>query len=180
MKQIKLKQLIIAAFLMLLIGQSQAENTEKMSDLSILEGHWKGQLQYRDYGSDRQVSIPMEVTIEMSPDQQFVISNVTYTDPGYKVYAHVVTRFDEKNKKVYEYYFSNGQIEEKNYDINWIQHGDDKWMIEYSNQGQDAGQKADIRIRKTISKTEYISQQWVDNKKEAPFIRNQTLLKKIQ
>ena len=155
-----------------------ADKQPKMADLTLLNGHWTGQLQYQDYSSDRNVILPMEVTIRLSPDKQFVISDVAYTDPGYKVYAHVVTRFDHENKKVHEYYFSKGNMTEHNYDIDWIQHSDNKWIIEYSKQGQDGGKPANIKIRKTISADSYISQQWVQYADAEAFIRNQTLLNK--
>jgi len=173
-------QLMIMMQALLLWAPANAKDHQRAVDLAVLEGHWIGQLVYRDYGSNREVSLPMEVNIKLSGDAQFLISDVIYTDPGYKVYAHVVTRFDQKNEKVHEYYFSNGTMTESSYDMDSIQHTDSTWTIEYSTAGQDAGKDANIRIRKTISATEYISQQWVQYAEGEAFIRNQTRLKKTQ
>ncbi|WP_395373222.1 hypothetical protein [Marinicella sp. W31] len=180
MKFKQILPLIIFIQCTLVMTPVEADKHKKAADLTLLKGHWAGQLQYRDYGSDRDVAIPMEVTINLSPDNQFIISDIAYTDPGYKVYAHVVTRFDHEKEKVHEYYFSKGSMTENSYDIDWMQHSEDKWIIEYSKQGQDGGKKADIKIRKTISADTYVSQQWVQYEAEEAFIRNQTLLEKTQ
>jgi len=80
----------------LALGLSAVQDTDGPADqfqaaLADLDGRWTGALIYRDYQTDARVELPHDRTISVSPDGNYVVSEETYTDPGYLVhYASLI------------------------------------------------------------------------------------------
>jgi len=69
--------LITAIFISSLAAAQPARITR--ADFEILKGNWKGQLRYLDYSSNKLVTIPANVLVEMEGANQFSLS-VYYTE----------------------------------------------------------------------------------------------------
>ncbi|MEM7707176.1 MAG: hypothetical protein AAF358_16590 [Pseudomonadota bacterium] len=56
------------------------------------EGSWSGELIYRDFGTDKRVSIPHRRTIHVGPNAGYAVHQNAFTDPGYKVFSAQMIR----------------------------------------------------------------------------------------
>ncbi|NQZ47171.1 MAG: hypothetical protein HRT63_06560 [Erythrobacter sp.] len=52
---------------------------------AALEGNWQGQLEYRDYQTDRMQAIPLSVEFDTIPDETTFVQRSNFTDPGFPV-----------------------------------------------------------------------------------------------
>lgn len=59
-----------------------------------LEGDWQGQLEYRDYQSDKLQAIPMRVEFDSIEDDTTFLQRSTFTDPGFPVFITTLINVD--------------------------------------------------------------------------------------
>lgn len=90
-----LRCLLVAAVAMagtLALAQDRAH---EMAMLASLDGQWSGVLEYRDYGSDERVEIPVRFEGETSAIAPVLTRRIEFTDPGRTIMSEgVITLAD--------------------------------------------------------------------------------------
>ena len=145
------KLLLILFFIIPLIGFINDEPVITTDDLNILTGKkWTGKLTYLDYSSKKEISIPADVIIVSTVDQDAFIFINEYPDEP-KANSTDTIRIDENGKK-----FDNETVTEK------ISDGEGSLKIVTEGNGTDDERPALIRHTYYISRTKYTIQKDVN------------------
>ena len=143
-----MKSLFIAAlFFNVLAAQASADSEagEAFATASIeLAGNWSGMLEYRDYQSGEIAQIPHERTISVPPDGSYMSTQLSFSDPGQRVYAAEIATVT--GDTVSMIYVRDRQMENQTYTVTDFTNTDDGWTAVLEADGYDAGSPADIRI----------------------------------
>ncbi|MEM9263687.1 MAG: hypothetical protein AAGA22_08925 [Pseudomonadota bacterium] len=88
-----MKTLFAPVLLVLMANLGTASANELLAAAVVeTEGSWSGELIYRDFGTDKRVSIPHRRTIHVGPNGSYALHQNTFTDPGYKVFSAQMVR----------------------------------------------------------------------------------------
>lgn len=132
-------------FATLLQASDEADFAQSLNDLT---GTWSGNLEYRDYQSDRTVQIPHQRTVSRSPDGSYLLSELSFTDPGYQVYAAELLTVNWP--AVQQAYASQGGIETQRFTVTRFQKTSSGWSAQLDGSGTDSGEPAAIRLLMTL------------------------------
>lgn len=108
-----------------------------------LEGNWQGQLQYRDFQSDERVSLPHARSFRLGPEGSYLISEMSFTDPGYEVYAAEMMTLD--CDVVTLAYAGGGAIDLDYLTLNQFREGPNGWNARFDSYGLDNGAESELR-----------------------------------
>jgi len=126
---------------------------------SIFDGH----LGYLDYGTKKNVQIPLEITFTPSSDSKHLIVDKVYTDPGYKVHSLSVISLDVPRKIVREVNFDSPTITESTYDLVSYEYvSSEDWSFTFRGKKRDDDREAIITKVERLSDKQYTSETIVD------------------
>jgi hypothetical protein len=146
-------------------------------------GQWRGELQYRDYQSDKWVGIPVSVTIEMLRDRVTLLGRAVYDD-GPKRGAVYITSLEMLGKdgaSGYSTSFRAGNEPEiGRFTLAMIEARDaTHWTMRAMSDGMDDNRPARLRettVRDGVTLTTLKEVDFTDDAKDAWLQRNRTVL----
>ena len=118
------------------------------SALNSLEGEWSGVLIYRDYRTDRRVTLPHSRTVSVAPDGSYAQSDLVFTDPGYQVYSSELVTLT--GTRVHMAYASGGEINLSVAEIESFEATATGWTATLTGPTLDAGQQVEARYTYVI------------------------------
>ncbi|WP_420317303.1 hypothetical protein [Ekhidna sp.] len=150
--------------LFLSISLAYAQNMTQ-EDLQLLEGQWTGDLVYLDYSSNKEVKIPVEVSIEKVKEGKFKFNYVYPKEPKANSTSTVIIDLDKEK-------IAGENIEK-------VQLIDNLWTIVAYSSGKDNGQKARFIKTYIIGGTSLSIKKEVQyESSDERFMRNEYRLKK--
>ena len=153
----------------------------RLSDLLALQGDWRGELAYRDYGTGAREKIAMEATARATPDNGFLVTEARYADPGFDVFIMTVSAFDEETGALMESHHRANEIEKFVYGFKSAEWTDDGWIYIFEDEGVDDGRPAMIRRIVSLDGEVYTQRKEIDflDDMGPNFIfRNETVLRR--
>ena len=140
------------AAVLVFLGVSVTAHAEsmKLSDaMPALAGQWIGVLSYRDFQTDKRVSIPHNRTIRVGPNGGYAMSENAYTDPGYKVYSAEMYRASMRGLTIAS--TTRDGIETTQYTLLKLDGDTSAWEAVFEGRGTDNDQPADVQIHISTS-----------------------------
>ncbi|MFY0638844.1 hypothetical protein [Maricaulis maris] len=126
-----------------LSSASAAQDMEAFeSALAGLAGHWSGVLAYRDYQSGERTEIPHERSTRLAPDGSYMITELAFTDPGYRVFGAELLTIESGRLIVAS--VGSGGAEMVEADLVAFTQSETGWSAELSSRGHDNNAPADI------------------------------------
>lgn len=122
---------------------SEAEIDAFTHAFAALDGAWTGELSYRDYRTDRRVSIPHDRRIESAPDGSYVITHLAFTDPGYRIYSAEIAALN--GAEIAFAYAGGGEIENRTVTLDSFSPTAAGWRAVMSGRSIDAGAPVEAR-----------------------------------
>lgn len=120
----------------------------------LLAGSWEGELAYRDFQSNRRVTIPLATQTLAAGDGSYVSIAFTFTDPGYKVYSHTILQpIGSAGVRVAD--FNGGEMTVAVRAITEFAPSETGFTITYDEQGRDNGEPATLRHTETLDGDRY-------------------------
>ena len=113
--------------------------------MASLAGGWEGALTYRDYGTGAMVEIPHERTVRIAPGGAYMVTDLTFTDPGYQVFSGEIATLDGAVLRMA--YAGGGELSVSEAEITAFTATASGWTAELRGEGSDGGQPADILYR---------------------------------
>lgn len=135
--------------------------------LTGLKGHWTGNLEYRDYRSNKRVFLPMVKKIHIADNGSYLLAENIYTDPGYKVYS--AEMMIVRGNKIILGYPAKKDFETSALAIQSIQKRDQGWSLVLSEAGQDDNRPAEIRYHWTLTADKLTVEKQVRHSKSEAF-----------
>lgn len=135
----------------LLSAPSVAAEPGVSDALKLMEGTWSGALIYRDYQSDKRVSIPHDRVIHVGPNGGYALHQNTFTDPGYQVFSAQLFRVNASTLVVAS--TTGSSIETETFSISAAEMIGAEWAITAYGEGEDNDRPATIRLQVKLSKT---------------------------
>ncbi len=129
MKQIQFSILVV--FSTLLMAQEMNQR-----DLKAIEGKWTGNLVYLDYSSNKEVMIPVELTITRQKEFKYQFIYVYPKEPKANSKEKININLEERK-------LEGNSIES-------IERGSDGWVIKFVSNGKDNGKPAQFINTYTI------------------------------
>lgn len=150
-------------------------------------GQWHGQLQYRDYQSNRWQGLPMDVQVTAQPDGVTLIRTATYNDGPRTglVYITSVAQLDHStNRQTYAQFrkgrpVDSGAAELRLAEVSSLRH----WVIVATETREDGDSQAEVRETTSRNGDELITLKEVNptgDGKDEWLPRNQTVLKLVR
>jgi len=127
-----------------LSSSAMAQDIEPFQQaVTDLGGNWSGTLEYRDYQSDERVEIAHNRSVSFAPDGSYMLTELSYADPGYQVYAAELATLNGQTLLIAS--IGNGEIESVEATLTEFAETDTGWIARFSGVGMDAGELADFR-----------------------------------
>ena len=134
-------------------GQPELSERDEISTMELLrslDGRWKGELEYSDYGSGQRVRLPAKVECVVGPDGGFIMLNTQFTDPGRIVYdtslltvapGEMLTVLSVRSGSFSQY---DARVTERK-----VQSAEE-WSFITETRGRDDNRDADIRVTRAL------------------------------
>ena len=114
--------------------------------LPDLVGTWTGTLAYRDYRSDQRVEIPARVVNRLGESGDVLVSDVTFTDPGWLVKSVELTSLAADGSQLTTASASKGSVEVGAWTLDKWFEDDNGWRMVLLGEGTDDGRPAEFRL----------------------------------
>ncbi|MEO1015683.1 MAG: hypothetical protein AAFX08_10900 [Pseudomonadota bacterium] len=157
--------------------------SEDMARLGELAGGWRGALAYRDYGTGEREEIGMAALIAATPDDEFIVTQARYTDPGFDVFILTVATFDAASGDYLESYHRDGSIERFVYPRKSMRVLEDGWEYVFEGDGRDDDRPASIRRTFSLNGDRFVQRKdvdFLDDDAGSFEFRNETVLLRSQ
>lgn len=151
----------------------------KVSDLLALEGEWRGELAYLDYGSGERAGIGMAASMSATPDGAFLVTKARYTDPGFDVFIMSIMTIDKETGALVESYHRGNDIEKFVYSMKSVEWTPSGWVYVFEDEGRDDDRPALIRRTFSLEGDVYTQRKdvdFLDDDREEYIFRNETIL----
>ncbi len=158
---------------------SEAPKFDFATHLVQLDGAWDGALTYRDFQSNRQVTLPMTAQMTAAGDGSYVAGAFTFTDPGYQVFSHTVLQpVGSTGVRVAD--FGGGEMTLAVRVVTSFTQTEDGFVVVYEEQGRDDGEPATLRHTETLAGDRYTLRRDVRGTGEDAFVfRNEIQLDRV-
>ncbi|WP_421790339.1 hypothetical protein [Hyphobacterium sp.] len=161
--------ILIAGSLALFTSTAFAQDMDQFrSELAGLDGQWAGVLEYRDFRTDQHVQIPHARTIQTAPDGSYQLTQMEFTDPGYRVYSAELATFD--GNTIALAYAGNGEASVSELTLIDFELTDAGWRAELRGEGVDAGEAVDVRFIYELDGDELTADKSVRSSDADPFL----------
>ncbi|WP_323760594.1 hypothetical protein [Maricaulis sp.] len=139
-----MRQFLAALFgLAALASTSAAQDMDQLeAALAELAGHWTGALTYRDYRTGELAEIPHERTVRLAPDGSYMITELAFVDPGYRVFGAELVTIEGDHLVVASVGYGGSEMIEAR--LVAFARTETGWSAELSSQGNDDNAPADI------------------------------------
>ena len=149
--------LLLASTALTGAAQSRDAGTPSSAFLSDLAGEWQGTLTYRDYQSDRRVSIPLAMSNTVEKVGGVLHSDIQFTDPGRIIRNLDMSTLSEDGSEWIALSVADGEFDEERLIIASFDKTPSGWQVVLTGSGQDDGRPADLRITRTLSGDSFTS-----------------------
>ena len=175
--------LVFGAFAFLVFGAvaHAIPPQAKLSDLLGLEGDWRGELTYLDYGAGERAEIGMAASVSATPDDGFIVTRARYTDPGFDVFIMGLMTIDEQTGALVESYHRGNDIEKFVYSMKSVEWTPAGWIYVFEDEGRDDGRPALIRRTFSLENEVYTQRKdvdFLDDDRAEYIFRNETVLRR--
>jgi len=141
---------------------STPPSTPSLADLLDLEGDWRGELAYLDYGTGRRAKIGMAARLSATPDAAFLVTEARYTDPGFDVFIMTIATIDAASGALVESYHRDNEIEKFVYSFKSAAQTETGWVFTFEDKGVDDDRPAMIRRTFSLDGDVYTQRKEVD------------------
>ena len=152
---------------------------DRLARLLALEGDWRGELAYLDYGTGNREAIGQAAVMTASPDGAFLQLESRFTDPGFDVYILTIATFDPDTGDLVESYHRDRKIETQRFKVVSDEKTEAGWTLVLIAHGEDDDRPATIRRTFILDGDALTRRKEVDflDDDESDFVfRNETIL----